>query len=163
MRTPQPKIIALALTIECIALTACGASPPSDPSGVQALVRDMDTAWNAHDPDRMLALFGEDATLVTPTGTRAEGRPQIAALLAQPSPTAQTRSRTRVDAVQWLRDDLVLIDAVQTLEGPGVAQVGAAEAALVAVARRTDGRWVLVSARPRVIAGSHAQAEEMHQ
>jgi uncharacterized protein (TIGR02246 family) len=117
---------------------------------MSALLEAHDASWNAHDPQRIAELFVQEGTLVTPVGTRVEGREALAELFASPGPTKQTTSVTRVDAVQFLGDDLALIDAHQTLSGPGVEQLGSNEARLTAVVRRVDGQWLFVAARPFV-------------
>ncbi len=139
--------IALALIL---APSACSSSTPKARTiDLAALAEAHDAAWNRHDPEAMAALFAEDGTLVTPRGTRAEGQQELLTLLSQPGPTRETTSTTRFGDVQWLADDLVLLDGVQTLDGPGVEQMGgASEAHVVAIARHVGDDWRLVAARP---------------
>jgi uncharacterized protein (TIGR02246 family) len=132
-------------------LLACGSST-SDTAptlDVEALAQRHDDAWNHHDPGEMTALFADDATVVTPSGRRVEGRAELRALFSAPSPTNQTSSTTRFVGIQHLSSELVLLDGVQTLRGPGTEAVGA-EARILAVAARRDGRWQIVAARPYV-------------
>lgn len=137
---------------------ACASAPRADaaPASVQApdvasILEAHDAGWNAHDPEQLAGLFVADGTLVTPTGTRVEGHDALVELFASPGPTKQTTSVTRVESVQFLEDDLVILDAHQTLSGPGVERLGASEARLTAVLRLVDGEWRFVAARPSVI------------
>ena len=148
----------IVVSISVVAALGCGAPAPSPATRRSAqtarelgrLPRQHALAWNAHRPDAFAALFTPDATLVTPSGTRAEGRSALLEVFARPSPTSESSSTTRIEAHQWLADDLLLIDAVQTVEGPGDER---GEARLVAVVRREGDGWRFVAARPYVAAG----------
>jgi uncharacterized protein (TIGR02246 family) len=137
------------LLFAVLAACACeqSAAPASDEAGLLELIDAHDEAWNAHDPTALAALFEDGGTLVTPRGDHIQGRDSLQQSFAQPGPTKQTRSSSRLDRIQWIADDLVLIDATQTLSGPGVARIGAAEAKLAAVARRVDATWRFVAVR----------------
>ena len=139
--------------------SACATAPCADnaPASIAApdvatVLEAHDAGWNAHDSDHLADLFVADGTLVTPTGTRVQGREALAELFASPGPTKQTTSVTKVEAVQFLADDMAIVDARQTLSGPGVEQLGSSEARLTAVLRLVDGQWRIVAARPSVIA-----------
>jgi uncharacterized protein (TIGR02246 family) len=146
MSTAKPLLFAI------LAACACEQNTPSssNEAGLVELIEAHDDAWNAHDPTALAALFADDGTLVTPRGDHIQGRDALEVSFAEPGPTKQTQSSARLDRVQWLADDLALIDATQTLSGPGVARIGASEAKLVAVARRIDETWRFVAARPIV-------------
>lgn len=88
----------LTLATAIVFLIGCGA-PPRD-IDTDALAEAHDHAWNRHDAAAMAALFAPDATLVTPRGTRVEGREALAEVLGQPGPTKQTTSTTRFVGVQ---------------------------------------------------------------
>ncbi len=138
-------------------LAACGTTAEAAPSiDLEALAASHDDAWNRHDPAMQAALFTADATVVTPSGDRVEGVEAIRELFSQAGPTNDTTSSTRFVGMQQLSAGLVLLDGVQTLEGPGAEIVGS-EARIVAVAERRDGRWQLVAARPYVPAGPPAR------
>ena len=132
-------------------LSACATS--ANPAEIEALVAAHDAAWNAHDPDDLAALFVEDATLVTPTGARVEGNAALRQMFASPGPTKSTTSTTTIEAVQWLDDNLALVDARQSLDGPGVEMLGASQARAVLVVRKDAGQWKIVAARPFVQRG----------
>lgn len=109
-----------------------------------------DDAWNAHDPDSLAGLFVADGTLVTPDGRLVEGRAALRELYASPGPTKQTTSTSELVSVKVIGDGLAVIDATQTLRGPGVELLGASEARLFAVIRESDDGWRFVAARPSV-------------
>lgn len=140
-----------ALALAAFSLFVASADPtpvadaPIDPA-VSRLISAHDAAWNKHDAKALASLFTGDATVVTPAGRRAVGDAAILAMFAEPGPTKKSTSSTRVVAVQKIADDLVLVDAVQSLQG---MPEGPAEATLIAVLRRgADGGWRFVSARP---------------
>lgn len=141
-----PAAIAL-LTATACASTPDRAAPPSE-HALTALLEAHDEAWNAHNPDAMTALYTPEASVVTPTGKRYEGTDALHECFAAPGPTKQTTSSTRLDAVQWLGPDVALIDATQTLSGPGVEVLGVGEAHLIGVVERRDGAWKFAAARP---------------
>ena len=146
------------LLLPLLGLLACAHVTPDRASGavdaeLTTLVAQLDDAWNAHSPQAFAALFVDDATLVDPAGHRLEGKAALLADLATPGPTNQTTSTMELEAVQWLADDVVLLDAVQTLEGPGVEKLGASKGRLAAVAVRVDGAWRLLAARPSIPVG----------
>jgi uncharacterized protein (TIGR02246 family) len=145
-------LLTLLCTPGCLTshVSADSALPAANVDDFSALARAHDAAWNAHDPQMQASLFAEHGTLVTPIGTRVEGRDALLKSFSLPGPTKQTSSSMRIDAVQWLAHDLVVIDASQTLTGPGVEILGASEARLTAVVRRVGGEWLFEVARPFV-------------
>lgn len=140
----------LTAAVSLLVAAGCGGAPRAD-ADFSALAQRHDRAWNDHDPEAMVALFAPEFSLVTPSGTRVEDRAALRAMLAQPSPTNQTTSTTRFEGVHWLADDLVLLDGVQTLEGPGVEHIGSSRARVVAIAQRDEDGWQLLAVRPQVI------------
>lgn len=154
MNTAKTVLLATLSAFSCATPRSDTRSPASHSrDAIVELVEAHDTAWNAHDPAALAALFADRGTLVTPRGNRIEGRAALRDSLGEPGPTKETSSSSRLDAVQWLAEDLALIDASQTLSGPGVEVLGVAEAKLVAVVQRIDGEWRFVAARPHVQLG----------
>jgi uncharacterized protein (TIGR02246 family) len=97
----------------------------------------------------MLSLMAPDATLVVPSsGRRYVGHAELSKVLGVPGPTRQTQTEMKLVAVQWLGDDLALLDVDQTLTGPGTRKVGH-HARVVVVARRVGGRWLAAAVRPQ--------------
>jgi uncharacterized protein (TIGR02246 family) len=136
-----------ALAAPFLALAATGPAPAVD-SGIVELMAEVDRAWNAHDADQQVALYADDGTVVTPSGTRAVGKPEIRKISGGKGPTGQTQSKTTIDGVQQLAPNLVLIDATQKLTGPGTKILGTDRARVVVVARKVKGKWKAVSVRP---------------
>jgi len=148
----------LSLVALPVALFGCASSPRSadtalpepDREALPAAIAAFDAGWNEHDPDALAALLTDDAVTVTPRGTRVEGRAAHHDMYAAPGPTKQTQSTSTIDGVQWLADDLVLVDAQQTLDGPGTEALGANQARAVIVLRWDGEAWKTVAARPFV-------------
>lgn len=150
----------LCLALACSSASASSAGSADDPraerrsqaevrSEIESLGQSIEDAWNAHDAEAHAALFLPEATLVTPMGSRVSGRGDILAMFSSPGPTKQTSTEIEIEAIEILGPDLVFFDAVQTLSGPGTEAVGT-QARLAAVARRVDGEWRLLAARPCV-------------
>ena len=137
------------VAIAALAFFAAADPIPADVTNdVTKLLADQDAAWSKHDAAAFAALFTDDATCVSPMGTRATGKTELVALFSQPGPTKKTSSSTVLLAVQALSADLFLVDARQTLSGPGVAELGGNTANLTAVVKRVDGKMRFVAARP---------------
>lgn len=156
----NPRILATALVLTLSACANDAQSTTDAPAGaaarqgeIEQLLADHQVAWNAHDADGLAAQFADDGTLVTPTGNRVAGRDAIRQVMASPGPTKQTQSRVELDGVQWLGEGLAVVDATQTLTGPGVDQLGTDRAKLVAVVRRDADGWQFVAARPFPVQG----------
>jgi len=124
--------------------------PQPDRQGLQAAVDAFDAGWNAHDPAVLTAMMTDDAVTVTPFGNRVEGQQAHRQLYASDGPTKQTQSKTTIGGIQWLADDLVLLDLHQKLEGPGVEQLPSDTASAVLVLRWDGGDWKSSAARPYV-------------
>lgn len=141
--------VRLVFVLPLLFASACGAAQPNGGASteIDALFVAHDAAWNHHDPEELAALFTSDATIVTPSGRRAEAQGEILALFSSGGPTRETTSRMELTSVQWLGDGLALVEGNQALSGPGTAAVGT-EARLIAVVRRVDGRFRFVAARP---------------
>jgi uncharacterized protein (TIGR02246 family) len=149
LETPMfkiPTFAALALSL----LAGTAAATPDraqDEKTVRAFVAKLDAAWNAHSPEQFVALYDDDSVLVPPSGKRVVGKRALFALHAGKGPTKKTTSSHEVTAIQWLDDDLVMVDAVQTLKGPGVKKLPGNQATITAVLRRDGAGWKMVSAR----------------
>jgi uncharacterized protein (TIGR02246 family) len=144
------------LLLLCFPALGCHPARDSEraPSASAAVLEELfaahDQAWNRHDAQAMAALFSPDGTLVTPSGTRVEGHDALVSLFSQDGPTKSTSSVTRIDAVQWLSEDLVIVDATQHVSGPGTEDASGVDAQLVAVVRQVDDAWQIAAARPYV-------------
>lgn len=125
---------------------------PAERASVVALLEAHDDAWNRHDAEAQTRLFTEDGTLVTPAGTRAAGHEALRRVFSADGPTKKTSSKTTLDHVQRLDENLLLVDARQELTGPGTASLGANHARIVAILRRDGGRWRMLAVRPAAVA-----------
>ena len=92
-----------------VLLTACTQAPPPPPPDTRAAdekaIRDQETAagqaWTAKDPDKILALYADDATLMLPNTPAMSGKaamaPAIKGALADPN-FSLTIQNTSVEA-----------------------------------------------------------------
>jgi uncharacterized protein (TIGR02246 family) len=99
----------LSPAIAIVLLTACTQPPPPPPPDTRAAdekaIRDQETAaaqaWNAKDLDKILALYGDDATLMLPNAPAVSGKaamtPLLKGALADPN-FALTIQNTSVEA-----------------------------------------------------------------
>lgn len=142
-------LLAVSLALGCAG--SPDVAPPAVPAAIvpadlDSLAVAHDAAWNAHDPDALAALFVDQAVVVTPVGRRVEGRAAVRELFAEPGPTKQTTSSSRVDSVRAIDGEHAFVTMTHTLSGPGVEQIPSPQARLVGLARRSDRSWQLVEA-----------------
>ncbi len=147
----------LALALVPAALAACAGSPHADTAAPQpdgdalaTAIEAFDAGWNEHDAATLTGLMADDAVTLTPRGVRVAGPTEHRSMYESDGPTKQTQSKTSIQGVQWLADDLVLLDLQQTLQGPGVEQLGSDSARAVTVLRWDGTTWKIVAARPFV-------------
>jgi uncharacterized protein (TIGR02246 family) len=115
-------------------------------SAIGRWAKTLDAAWNEHNAEKQVALFAQGGVLVTPTGTRAEGRAELLKVSGGKGPTGQTTSLSHIDGIQDLGQGLVVVDLTQTLEGPGTQVVGT-KAQAVAVLREEGDAYKALSVR----------------
>jgi uncharacterized protein (TIGR02246 family) len=90
-----------------------------DEIAIRALEAAYDAAWNAGDVRALVASFVPDAVLVNPMGKRATGQWEIARVLGEFLGGAAKGSRhtSVVLGVEFISDDVVLVDGEARLEG----------------------------------------------
>lgn len=109
-------------------------------------------AWSRRDPAELSALFAPDADLLTLTGAWAEGRDQIAEILAQEMAGAFVRARmvTGRGKIRPLAPGVVqimqryVLSGIVNEDGSDAGRVGAV---LSAVLTEGDEGWQVVAAQ----------------
>jgi uncharacterized protein (TIGR02246 family) len=110
-------------------------------------------AWNRRDPDRIAALFDEDAEFVNVTGLWWHNREAIRRAHAYGLEQIFSRSTLRLGTVRvkWLADEIAVVHARMTLSGQtpadGVASPGVRMTIFSFVVHRTPEGWSCASAQ----------------
>jgi uncharacterized protein (TIGR02246 family) len=123
-----------------------------DEIAIRALEEAYDSAWNAGDVRSLAAAFTPDAVVVNPMGKRAQGQAEISRVLAEflGGSAKGSRHKSIVLGIEFISDDVALVDGEATLEG--VTARGEARAAPL-VHRFTDlvvkrgGAWKVAQVR----------------
>jgi uncharacterized protein (TIGR02246 family) len=137
-----------------LALPAAAADLASADAGIQAQAQGFAAAWAKHDAHALAAFFGEQATLINPSGRLAVGRAAIEKLFTDEHSTfmAGTTLEISVARVDKVTADVtvVLWDAVvHGMKGPDGKPVDLKNQVTV-VELRTAGGWMVVAGRPVV-------------
>jgi uncharacterized protein (TIGR02246 family) len=145
---------AIATSVVVCLLLGMGSSlaRADEKAAIQERVDGFTAAWNAHDPERMAALWVEDGDVINPFGRAAKGRDEVRRLFAdeQAGPMRQSRHEMRVESVRMV-GDLALVDLKSTITGIRGEDDRAyppLNLHIFNVMTRRDGEWMIISARP---------------
>jgi uncharacterized protein (TIGR02246 family) len=148
------------LSVAAVVVVVCAMARPAAaaeqgataPAELSERLRELEAAFNAHDPKQVAALVAEDATFVNPLGERAEGREQIAALLRSNLETVLkgTQHRFSIEHARMVTPDLAFLDLRQEISGgqppPGAPRPWVAHG--VMLARKDGAKWSILEFRP---------------
>lgn len=138
-------LFSLALTLSA---ARADAPTPADPARVAAAFVD---AWNAHDIERLAALYADDAEFVNVIGLWWRGRDQIRAehVTLHEGRMKQTTLRGEAPVVRMLSPDVALVHLRWDLRGDEGApgwNVGEVRRGILShVMVRRNGTWTIVS------------------
>jgi uncharacterized protein (TIGR02246 family) len=121
--------------------------PPADRAAIEAIVADLEAAWNAGDGHRFGAPFAPDADFVTVRAEHMRGRETIAQGHAGIFRTIYARSvnRLTVESLRLLRPDVALVHVLADLDTPSGPLAGRSRACFSAVLTREAGDWQVAS------------------
>jgi len=123
--------------------------PLTDPesASIVALVRQLETAWNAGDGAAFAAPFAVDADFVTIRAEHLQGRPAIARGHAEILRTiyAGSRNRFTLESLRWLRSDVALAHVRAELDAPAGPLAGRHAARFSAVLVRNGTAWEIAA------------------
>ena len=90
-----------------------------DQLAIRALEEAYDSAWNAGDVTSLVAAFTPDAVVVNPMGKRAQGQAEIGRVLEAflSGPANGSRHKSVVLGIDFITDDVALVDGEATLDG----------------------------------------------
>jgi len=119
----------------------------SDRVAIEALVADLEAAWNAGDGARFAAPFAPDADYVTIRAEHFRGRHAIATGHAAVFRTiyAGSVNRYTVDSVRLLARDVALVHVRSVLDAPSGPLTGRHTAMFSAVLTRAADGWAIAS------------------
>jgi uncharacterized protein (TIGR02246 family) len=120
---------------------------PSDRAAIEAIVANLEAAWNAGDGEAYAAPFSPDADFVTIRAEHFRGRDAIASGHAGIFWTiyAGSVNRYTVESVRLLRPDVALVHVHAVLDAPSGPMAGRHMARFSAVLTREAGGWQIAS------------------
>ena len=129
---------------------------PSDRAAVEAIVANLETAWNAGDGSKFGASFSIDADFVTIRAEHLRGRETIASGHAAIFRTiyAGSINRYTVESVRLLRPDVALVHVHSVLNAPSGPLAGRHTARFSAVLTSEAGGWQIASLHNTLAPGS---------
>jgi uncharacterized protein (TIGR02246 family) len=123
----------------------------TDP-GVQVLLDNFITAWNAHDVDALTRCWAESGNIVHPWGHYAAGHEEIRALLGDEHASGMGQSRQELQSVRskFLSDNTVVLECDATIDDVKApnGRLYRLPIRLNAVAVREGDAWRFVSLHP---------------
>ena len=122
-------------------------SNPSDRAAVEAIVSNLETAWNEGDGHSFGAPFSRDADFVTIRAEHLRGREAISGGHAAIFRTiyAGSVNRFTVESLHLLRPDVALVHVYAVLDAPSGPLAGRHTARFSAVLTREAGGWQIAS------------------
>jgi uncharacterized protein (TIGR02246 family) len=120
---------------------------PGDRAALEAIVGQLQAAWNAIDGSAFGAPFAFDADFVTIRGEHFRGRPAIAAGHSAIFRTIYAGSTTRmtVEAARLLRPEVALVHVHSLLEAPRGPLTGRHGARFSMVLTKESGGWEIAA------------------
>jgi uncharacterized protein (TIGR02246 family) len=120
---------------------------PSDRAAIEAIVAELESAWNAGDGERFGAPFAPEADFVNIRAEHMRGRETIARGHAGIFATIYAGSITRltIESIRPLRPDVALVHVQSVLDAPSGPMAGKHEACFSMVLTREAGRWEIAS------------------
>src|SRR5262245_51178689 len=86
------------------------ASGPADEKAIRDRLDEFQSAWNKDDVPAMVAMCADDATLINPVGTFAQGRDAITKVITQEHTNQFKNSKYEYSDVkfQWVTPDIAI-------------------------------------------------------
>ncbi len=100
-----------------------------DDGAIRALEKAYDSAWNAGAVTSLVEALTPDVVVVNPMGKRAQGQAEVGRMLAEfvRGPGKGARHKSVVLGVEFIGDDVAVVDGEATIEGTtGVSDASAA-------------------------------------
>ena len=118
-----------------------------DRSAIEAIVRELEAAWNAMDPEAFSRPFAEDADFVNIVGEHHRGRPAIVAghRTIFRDFYADSTTELALMAVRPLRPDVALVHVHSKLDAPKGPLAGRNTAVFSMVLTKERGSWEIVA------------------
>jgi len=90
-----------------------------DEMAIRALEEAYDSAWNAADVTSLVAALTPDVVVVNPMGKRAQGQAEVGRVLGEflRGPGKGSRHKSVVLGIEFIGDDVAVVDGEATLEG----------------------------------------------
>ena len=130
-----------------------------DQVAIRELEEAYDSAWNAGDVRSLVDAFTPDAVVVNPMGQRAHGQAEISRVLAAflSGPASGSRHKSVVLGIEFITDDVALVDGEATLDGMmGTGETTAAPLVhrFTDVVVKRGGAWKIAHVRAYIFMAS---------
>ncbi len=122
-------------------------------NAVEQVVRSLEAAFNAHDPDALAACYSENTVWTNAMGRRLLGRAAVAEFgHSVISRLKDSYARYEIASIVALRPDLLAVGVDQTpTDADGIAIDGGRGAALYVIGLEIDG-WRIVAGQNTIVA-----------
>lgn len=150
---PMKKLflgIGLVAALSGVAVSARAAD--SNETAIRALNDQWVTAWNAHDPKKMAAVWAEDVSLINPFGVKCNDRAEVEKLFEREQSGVMKASTYKIDSFALRRacDDVMIGDWDATVTGmidPNGSPLPPFSHHGTAVYQNRGGHWALTMVR----------------
>ncbi len=124
----------------------------SNEAAIKALNDDFVTAWNAHDPKSLAAIFAEDVSLINPFGVKCNSRADVEKLFQGEHSGMMKASTYKVDSflLRKVCDDVMVGDWDATITGavdPNGKPMPPFPHHVTLVYQNRGGHWIVAVAR----------------
>lgn len=115
----KKTLLSVALAMALAGVSGFAGAADSNEAAIKNSNQDFVTAWNAHDPKRLAAVFAEDVSLINPFGVKCSGRGEVEKLFAQEHSAVMKASTYTIDSFTLRRvcDDVMVGDWDATITG----------------------------------------------
>jgi uncharacterized protein (TIGR02246 family) len=145
--------LGIALAVAVFGVSAAARAQDSNATAIKELNQNFVTAWNAHDPKKMAAIWGDgEVSLINPFGMKCGSRTEVEKLFEQEQSGVMKASIYRIDSftLRKVCDDVMVGDWDGTVTGmidPSGTRLPAFSHHVTNVYYNRGGRWAVVDSR----------------
>jgi uncharacterized protein (TIGR02246 family) len=148
----KKTVLSIALAMALAGVPGFAGAADSNDAAIKNINQDFVTAWNAHDPKRMAAVWADDVDLINPFGVRCSNRAEVERLFEREQSGVMKSSTYRIDAFTLRRacDDVMVGDWEATVTGmidPGGNPIPPFSHHVTTVYQNRGGHWTATLVR----------------
>ena len=145
-------VLGIAFALALAGVPSLARAADSNEAAIKELNEQWVTAWNAHDPKKMAAVWAEDVSLINPFGVKCSSRAEVEKLFEQEQSGVMKASTYKIDSftLRKVCDDVMVGDWDATVTGmidPGGNPLPPFSHHGTAVYQNRGGHWVLTMVR----------------